>query len=387
MTRLLYFIIIICFLDTFVQLPIIAPYAIGLGASHVLTGSIVAVYSLTNMLGNVVGGHWIDRFGRKRMLLVGMFSVLAILCIYPLASTGTELFVIRLVHGLGGGILIPAAFAYIGDKTASGRRGKAMAFTGASIGTAAIIGPAFGGIMAARASIEYVFLSVAFLFLISAILVIRFIPESFEKSEREKVALADFLPLLKNPGIIQASLAAFALMISNGTLAFALPVQVEAAGMDVGRTGMLMSVFGIVALIVFLTPANRAFDRFEPIPLTLGGIFLIAIALFQLEVMDTMASGLLAMIVYGAGFAFVFPSMNQLVAGASNQADRGKAYGIFYAFFSLGAVAGSALSGAVSETGRVPFMYSALAMVLCAAVLGLLSLRKGSRDRSAAQNN
>src|SRR5699024_12812531 len=41
------------FLDTFIQLPIITPYAIDLGASHVLTGAIVAIYSFTNMIGNI----------------------------------------------------------------------------------------------------------------------------------------------------------------------------------------------------------------------------------------------------------------------------------------------------------------------------------------------
>src|SRR5690625_4187069 len=107
MNRILYFIVVVAFLDTFVQLPIITPYSLSLGASHMLAGAIVAVYSLTNMMGNVVGGHWIDRFGRKRMLLIGMIGVVITLCFYPFAQTGIQLFVIRFIHGLSGGILIP----------------------------------------------------------------------------------------------------------------------------------------------------------------------------------------------------------------------------------------------------------------------------------------
>src|SRR5690625_1402274 len=141
MTRILYFIIIVSFLDTFIQLPIITPYAMDLGASHVLTGGIVAIYSLTNMVGNIFGGHWIDQFGRKKMLFTGMASVAVILVFYPLAQTGWQLFSIRFLHGLAGGVLIPAAFAYVGDQSKKSTRGKSMALTGASIGTAAIIGP------------------------------------------------------------------------------------------------------------------------------------------------------------------------------------------------------------------------------------------------------
>src|SRR5699024_12717316 len=125
-----------------------------------LTISSVAVYSLTNMVGNICGGHWIDRYGRKRMLFTGMLFAGIILLFYPLAQTGWQLFIIRFFHGLAGGVLIPAAFAYVGDQTKAGSRGKAMALTGACIGTAAIIGPAVGGIMAARSKADYVFILV-----------------------------------------------------------------------------------------------------------------------------------------------------------------------------------------------------------------------------------
>src|SRR5690625_2436209 len=157
MSRLLYIVVIVAFLDTFIQLPIITPYSLELGATYALAGAIVAVYSLTNMIGNIVGGHWIDKFGRKKMLLTGMVVVAIILLIYPLAQTAWQLFFVRLFHGLAGGVLIPAAFAYIGDQSGTKSRGKTMAFTGASIGIAAIIGPAIGGAMAARASIASVF--------------------------------------------------------------------------------------------------------------------------------------------------------------------------------------------------------------------------------------
>src|SRR5699024_6826523 len=137
--------------------------------------------------------------------------------------------------------------------------------TGASIGTAAIIGPAIGGILGARASTEAVFILIAVLFIITAIFIIWLVKESFTSSERTKVAWQHFIPLLKHPLLLQSSLAAFALMVSNGTLAFALPLKVEEFNMASDATGMLLSIFGIVALIIFLTPINRIYDSFSPI--------------------------------------------------------------------------------------------------------------------------
>lgn len=379
MTSFLYFIVIVAFLDTFVQLPIITPYALDLGASLTLTGGIVAIYSFTNMIGNVFGGHWIDRYGRKKMLVTGMFAVFGILLLYPLAQNGSQLLAIRFVHGLAGGVLIPAAFAYIGDRTDRSpqkTRGKSMAFTGASIGTAAIIGPAFGGIMAARSKIEYVFISIALLFLLTGFLIIQFIEESFVSTDRGKFNFKDFLPLLKNRSMLQASLAAFTLMVSNGTLAFALPLNVEAMGLNTESTGILLSTFGIIALIVFLSPINRIYDQFEPIELVIRGFLLIGVSLVSLSFVTGLKGSFLAMIIYGLGFALIFPSMNRIVADASTQVDRGKAYGIFYAFFSLGAVAGSSISGVAAQTIGYPFIVGALNMLLTAVILGAIAQQK-----------
>lgn len=381
MTRILYFIIIVSFLDTFIQFPIITPYALDLGASHLLTGGIVAVYSLTNMVGNIFGGHWIDQFGRKRMLFTGMITVAIILVFYPLAQTGWQLFFIRFFHGLAGGVLIPAAFAYVGDQSNKKSRGRSMAITGASIGTAAIIGPALGGAMAARSQADYVFLFVAILFVICSIIILKYVNESYAATDRGKFSLADFKPLLKHPLVIQASLAAFALMISMGTLVFALPLKVAEMGMTTETTGILLSIYGLVTLIVFLTPINRIYDTVSPIFLVVLGILLIGFVHIILNFIAIFWMILMLMIIYGVGFAFVFPSMNRIVTEASSAVDRGKAYGIFYACFSLGSVAGSFISGATSEIFGSPFLLSATAMLSIAGIVIFISRRSNYKNQ------
>lgn len=369
----MYIVIVVAFLDTFIQLPIITPYSLELGASYTLTGAIVAVYSLTNMIGNILGGHWIDKFGRKKMLFTGVVFVFIILLFYPLAQNGWQLFFARFFHGLAGGVLIPAAFAYIGDRSVSGSRGKTMAFTGASIGVAAIVGPAVGGVLAARASIEMVFILVAILFFITGIIIFFFVKESFVTTDKGKFNFKDFIPIIKHPLIILASLSAFSLMVSNGTLAFALPLNVEAMGQTTETTGMLLSTFGIVALIVFLTPVNRIYDMFSAVYLVTAGLTFIGIGMIILSFTTTFSNNFIAMVIYGLGFSFIFPSMNKIIADASNKTDRGKAYGVFYAFFSLGVVVGSGASGLFAEILGLPFLVCAIIMFVSVIVILFLN--------------
>jgi MFS family permease len=376
MTKFIYIILVVAFIDTFIQLPIITPYALSLGASETLVGGIVAIYSLANMVGNIIGGHWVDRFGRKRMLYMGMLAVGGVLLLYPLAQTGGQLFFARLLHGLAGGVLIPAAFALIGDQAKARQSRKPMAFAGASIGIAAITGPAIGGILAAQSRTEYVFILVAILFFLSVGLTIKFVPESIKATSRQRVSWGHVGPLLKNVSLMQACLAAFALMVSNGTLAFALPLLVTQLGLTSAATGMLLSIYGITALFIFITPLNKVYERLYPGRLVVLGLGLIGVSLMLLSFIHTLSLAVVLMVTYGIGFAFVFPSMNQMVSTASQDEDRGKAYGIFYAVFSLGVVAGSFISGVVTELLGVPFIVSGCLMLGCSVLLVWLSQKR-----------
>src|SRR5699024_12258565 len=96
-----------------------------------------------------------------------------------------------------------------------------------------------------------------------------------------------FTPLIKHPLIILASLSAFSLMVSNGTLAFALPLNVEAMELSTESTGILLSTFGIVALIVLLTPINRIYDMFSAVHFITAGLTFIGIVLILLSVLTT----------------------------------------------------------------------------------------------------
>ena len=74
------------------------------------------------------------------------------------------------------------------------------------------------------------------------------------------------------------------------------------------------------------------------------------------------------MIVFGLGFSLLFPAATALVADAAAPSERGTAFGVFYAVYSLGTIVGSlaagALSGMAGDTTTIPFvMAGALAML------------------------
>lgn len=371
---LLYFLIVVAFLDTFVQLPIISPYAQALGASSFLTGLILAVNSLTNMIGNGMGGYWADRFGRKKVLIIGIISTILTLLLYPLANSGETLFLARFFNGFASGLVVPAVFAYVSDiaERQSITSGKSMAYTGACIGSAAIIGPAMGGIISSTLSVNYVFYIVAGLFFIALLITLFIVKEVYTKPQSNNENSADFKRIIKKPYIIQSSLSALILMCSIGILTYALPLKVEQLAYNSAITGGLISTFGIVALIFFLTPINVIYDQKKPQQLIITGLILVIVSLFALNIVNSIYLILLFMIIYGIGFALIFPSMNRLIVDSSKEDERGKAFGILFSAFSVGMIIGSTITGIVEEFHLQAFLAGGFVILFFTIILIML---------------
>jgi len=73
--------------------------------------------------------------------------------------------------------------------------------------------------------------------------------------------------------------------------------------------------------------------------------------------------------IYGVGFAFLFPSLNSLLIEATEQTHRGKAYGYFYAFFSIGVVVGSGLTGLLRLTADQGFLFTGVILIGGASIM------------------
>jgi MFS family permease len=79
------------------------------------------------------------------------------------------------------------------------------------------------------------------------------------------------------------------------------------------------------------------------------------------------------MVLYGLGFGLIFPSANAQVADATDRGERGSAFGLFYALYSLGVVLGAAAAGFLAGgDGLLSPFVSGTAVCLPAAVILLL---------------
>lgn len=163
-----------------VALPIMgdALSATTMNMQWVLNGYLLAVASLI-----LIGGALGDRFGHRRMFVIGTvwFTVASILC--AVAPDVNWLIAFRVLQGVGAALLTPESLAIIESVFHPDDRGKAIGTWSALGGIAAAVGPVLGGWLIDIAGWRSIFLLVVPLSVIVIAVGLAHIPQASEKKK------------------------------------------------------------------------------------------------------------------------------------------------------------------------------------------------------------
>lgn len=162
-----------------------------------------AAYLLTFAVPLLVTGRLGDRYGQRRMYLIGMaiFTLGALAC--ALAPSITWLIVFRALQGFGGSLINPQPLAIINRIFPYHRRGSAMGVWSAVAGSAGLFGPVLGGVIVGYFDWRWIFALYVPIGVVSLISVAAFVP-NLANSASAIDALSGLFSLLAVFGIVFA---------------------------------------------------------------------------------------------------------------------------------------------------------------------------------------
>lgn len=227
---------------------------------------VVEAYALFLSALILVGGSFGDRFGRRRiyMLGIGLFTLASIAC--GLAPNIGFLIAFRAVQGIGGALLTPGSLAIITAAYSGVARGRAIGTWSGFTSITTAFGPVLGGWLVEHASWRLIFfLNVPLAGVVLALCLIH-VPESRSPQARGK---------LDWPGAALAT-------VGLGGVVFGL---IESSNLGLGSPVVLLAVLvGVAALVAFVAVEARSLSPMMPLRLfrspTFGGTNVLTLFLY-----------------------------------------------------------------------------------------------------------
>ncbi len=364
-------------MDSNALVPIIALYALSMGAGIGMVGLIVAMYSIVHIPSNIVFGRLADKIGRKNPLILGLswdaFSVF----LYSLTGNPIHLLLVRCLHGIGGGFVGPSTMAIAAGMAPEGRKGRMMALYGIALAFSVVVGFMLSGMIVSSFSYNVLF------YVLSGSLVIGVafaatIKEPEDVGRVKTTLMEDFRNLLDilRKKLAQASYSAiFCLYFAMGAFTVLVPLYMKGFGMTEFHVAMAFTTFALLSMIIHY-PSGWISDKLGPKIPAMAGLLTIAVSLLLLPFFDAFLSLLPVMALFGIGHGLVFPSSSTMVVRSSSEDERGLSTGVFYALLVAGVAVGAPLAGFLASAFsiEVAIWTTGLAGVIgFALVLGLVS--------------
>ena len=343
-------------------IPLFPIYVAEKGASNFELGLIVSGFTISQFFVQPFFGGLSDRYGRKLFMLGGLACYGLVALLYVFASTLSQVFVVRLLHGFGAGMIWPALSAFVIDLSPVERRGETMGMLSAVEMVGFAVGPFLGGILYSIGGMNAPFLGCALLAFTATALIWIFIRERFNPKGADSVKWFERYGFssLRLPDIRLLCWIGFTEAFIWGVIITLLPVMGTRAGIPPGRIGWLFSAYFIV-YILLQHPVGRWSDRQgRKKPILLGlGIYTLAVLLLSREGGLFYMMGVLA--VAGAGLGIYSPSIRVAIADLTAEKLRGASLGFFFTTRMIGFFLGPNISGLLADRfGQgLPFLVGA----------------------------
>lgn len=336
-----------------IVLPLLPFYATSMGASAFEVGLIMASYSLMQLLFSPLWGSLSDRYGRRPLLIFGLFGSAVSYVIFGLASTLWVLLLSRAIAGIMGAN-VPVAQAIIADSTSPERRARGMGLIGAAFGLGFIFGPAIGGFLS-RWGYSVPGFAAAAVTGLNAIVALFMLPESLPAHARRSggrkwSALTERIrasgrvarrPELRRP------ITVFLLMtwgFAGFTVTFPLFLD-QSLGLSAAHAGLFFAYVGLISAIVQGRLIGPLVERSGERRVAAAGGVLLAAGIGFIAGFPTQRALFVALALVGLGWGCVIPSLHSIVSRRALRTEQGEVLGVNQSAGSVGRVLGPVAAG------------------------------------------
>jgi len=353
-----------------IMVPILPEIAETLGVNAFWRGMLLTAYALSLGVSALVTGPASDRIGRRRILMYGTGLMTVTLTLHTVAADYELLLIMRLLAGVGGGMLSGGSVAYVGDYFPYEKRGWANGWVMSGTAFGQVAGIPIGKVLATGFGYRWPFLMFAITMGLATILIWRYVPRPDVALDDQRLTPQRFVEkyksVLRGSDVVVAVSSYFLMFCGFGLFTSFLPSWLETTiGVSSYEIALLFAIGGSGNILA--SPAGgRLSDEIGRKPIVVWGSMalglLMAVAPFYISGF-TMAAVLFFMAMVTVGIR-VSPLQSLLTALVPDQ-ERGLLMGLA---MSIGQ-AGFGFGSFVASITYGPYGYVSNSVVGAAAMV------------------
>lgn len=338
-------------------------------------GLVITIFVMGNIGIRPLAGLWVDRYGARKIMIIGF----AVFCAASFAYLGAQLiyilFALRFIHGISHGLATTASNTLVTSVIPEEKMGQGIGYFSMFMSLAMVIGPAMGlsvwehygedGLLWCGAIVG--FLTFFFAFITKAPTV-----KKQPVFEKKKLQVSDFFETKAIP----ASLVVLLLAFSYASLTSFLSLFTKENDLS-NYTSFFFIVFALLILIP-RPVVGKIFDNYGAGLLVYPAIISFTVGMLILSQASAGWLLLLAAAFMGLGHGILIPAYQTIAMNAVSFHRRGIAAATYFMLFDVGYGIGSYVLGIVSNiTGyRTMFFISAIIVLLSAPLYHLIVQKK-----------
>lgn len=358
------------------------------GAPLANVTALLTIQAVATVIGTSAVSVIMDRFGRKRPMLLGLAAFAGVLLLMSRADTLLQWGLLIGLYGILQPMFYIGTQAMVADLiTEPDARARAYAIVRTISNVSIALGPAIGGLFIAQSRL-FAYLTPAFLNLLLiipvAVLVGETLPMSKIQHEQPQKVRAGYGVVLRDRAFM-SFWCVFALVEIAVALVFTLLAVYtkEYYGLAENEFGLLLTVnAGMVVLLqVFVT---RLSARYAPYPVLAVGALFYTVGLTGFGLSSALPHFLTSMVIMTIGELLVAPTSSALVAGLAPEDQRARYMGMLALTYTVGTGIGPLFGGTVSAVlgPSAIWFCGALAALLAAVGFTLLAYPRSAKYRA-----
>ncbi|HHW03584.1 MAG TPA: MFS transporter [Thermoanaerobacterales bacterium] len=352
----------IAFISTYyLMMPVIPSYMLQKGFDNMTIGLVVFFFSASSLIARPLGGVWVEKMGSRKLMLLSivLFFITPALVKLPLGVAGLGM--AQLIYGLTVGTFTVASATFTTDISTSETIAQFMGLNSISFTIAKGMAPALGIKLMDAAGFNGAVIATVIAGLIALILVFLL---ADVKTGRKTAKNSSFTETLLNKYVFLPTIVLFCGMTTFGAISAMLPVFAHERGITGIEYFFLINTSIVVVSRLIIGPWSRRYLE----TLVALSMILMTLTFLAMSMIRNFYQLVAVALVYGVGFAILFPILTSVLVLHIPGIPRGMALGIFSAGFDMGVAAG-ALLGGFSQFISFKVLYLVLSLVPLAGYL------------------